>query len=247
MSAMNVHEHHERNEFQASDDEERPHGLPLRQLPCRARHRPAAGARARARALRFARTAGSVGRVGGVVIGFLGVYYMLAARHGLRAFLAWTVATRASVIVVFAVLVATGLGPTVLLLFGAVDLAGAVWTWAALRRDPLEAMSTWGGWNVAGSRVLRTGRFRAPTRRSRLVDDRLRCSSMPTSGYGRPGQCESLPQWQLLRALQSEHRVFPACRLAGGWSVDAVRRLQLHALRMPLPLGQAALLLHAAV
>jgi hypothetical protein len=39
------------------------------------------------------------------------------------------------VIVVFAVLVATGLGPAVPLLFGAVDLAGALWTWVALRRD----------------------------------------------------------------------------------------------------------------
>lgn len=74
-------------------------------------------------------------RVGGMVIAFLGGYYILAARHGLRPFLAWTVATRASVIVVFAVLVGAGLGPAVLLLFGAVDLAGAVWTWAALRRD----------------------------------------------------------------------------------------------------------------
>ncbi len=74
-------------------------------------------------------------RVGGMVIAILGVYYMLAARHGLQAFFAWTVATRASVIVVFAVLVLSGLAPTVLLLFGAVDLAGAAWTWAALRRE----------------------------------------------------------------------------------------------------------------
>jgi hypothetical protein len=74
-------------------------------------------------------------RVGGMVVAFLGVYYVLAARHGLRAFLGWTVATRASVIVVFAVLVATGTGPTALLFFGAVDLAGALWTWSMLRRD----------------------------------------------------------------------------------------------------------------
>jgi hypothetical protein len=74
-------------------------------------------------------------RVGGMVIAFLGVYYVLAAKHGLRAFLAWTVATRAGVIVVFAVLVASGQGPAALLLFGVVDLAGALWTWAALRRD----------------------------------------------------------------------------------------------------------------
>jgi hypothetical protein len=30
-------------------------------------------------------------RVGGMVIASLGVYYILAAKHGLRAFLAWTV------------------------------------------------------------------------------------------------------------------------------------------------------------
>ena len=40
-----------------------------------------------------------------------------------------------SVIAVFALRVASDLGPATLLLFGAVDLAGALWTWAALRRD----------------------------------------------------------------------------------------------------------------
>ena len=74
-------------------------------------------------------------RVGGMVIAMLGVYYLLAARHELLAFFAWTVATRASVIGVFAVLVVSGLAPPVLLLFGAVDLAGAIWTWRALQRD----------------------------------------------------------------------------------------------------------------
>ncbi len=64
-------------------------------------------------------------RVGGLVVAILGVYYLLAARHGLRAFFTWTLATRASVIVVFAVLVFSGLAPAVLLLFGAVDLGDA--------------------------------------------------------------------------------------------------------------------------
>ena len=74
-------------------------------------------------------------RVAGLVVGFLGAYYLVAAQHGLRVFFAWTVLTRASVIGVFAVLVATGLGPAVLLLFGVLDLAGACWTWTALRRE----------------------------------------------------------------------------------------------------------------
>lgn len=78
-------------------------------------------------------------RVGGMVIAILGAYYLLAARHGLRAFFPWTVATRASVIVVFAALVLAGVAPPVPLLFGAVDLAGAVWTWMALQREPAGA------------------------------------------------------------------------------------------------------------
>ena len=74
-------------------------------------------------------------RVAGMVVAILGAYYLLAARHGLRTFFVWTVATRASVIVVFAMLVFSGLAPGILLLFGAVDLAGALWTWVTLRGD----------------------------------------------------------------------------------------------------------------
>jgi hypothetical protein len=76
-------------------------------------------------------------RVSGVVVAILGLHYLLAGRHGLRPLFGWTVATRTSVILVFAVLVSAGLAPAVLLLFGAVDLAGAVWTWAALRQEAM--------------------------------------------------------------------------------------------------------------
>lgn len=73
-------------------------------------------------------------RVVGMLLGFLGVYYLQAARAGLTAFFGWTVPVRLSVPVFFAVFVAAGMAPAPLLLFGAVDAAGALWTWSALRR-----------------------------------------------------------------------------------------------------------------
>ena len=73
-------------------------------------------------------------RVVGMLVAFLGVYDWLAARAELRAFFAWSVPVRLSVPVFFTAFVALGLAPPVLLLFGAVDAAAAVWTWIALRR-----------------------------------------------------------------------------------------------------------------
>jgi hypothetical protein len=73
-------------------------------------------------------------RVVGMLAGILGVYYLQAARAGLAAFYRWTIPVRLSVPLFFAAFVAAGLAPPVLLLFGAVDAAGALWTWAALRR-----------------------------------------------------------------------------------------------------------------
>jgi hypothetical protein len=43
---------------------------------------------------------------------------------------------RVAVLVLFAAFVVAGLAPPVLILFGAVDLAGALWTAAALQGDP---------------------------------------------------------------------------------------------------------------
>lgn len=74
-------------------------------------------------------------RVVGMLAGILGVYYLRAAQAGLTAFFGWTVPVRLSVPVFFAVFVALGMAPPVLLLFAAVDAAGALWTRSALRRD----------------------------------------------------------------------------------------------------------------
>lgn len=74
-------------------------------------------------------------RLVGMMMGVLAFYYTAAARAELTRFIAWTVPLRASVVPLFLGFVLVGLAPPVLMLFAAVDLAGALWTRAALRRD----------------------------------------------------------------------------------------------------------------
>lgn len=69
----------------------------------------------------------------GMLVAFLGFYYLRAAAAGLSAFFAWTVPVRLSVPAFFAAFVALLSAPPMLLLFGLVDAAAAVWTWRALR------------------------------------------------------------------------------------------------------------------
>lgn len=73
-------------------------------------------------------------RVVGMLVLFLGAYYVLAALAGLHAFMRWTIALRASVVLFFLAFVLSGLAPAALIVFGLVDLAGAAWTaWAIWR------------------------------------------------------------------------------------------------------------------
>ena len=74
-------------------------------------------------------------RVVGVLVLCLAAYYTMAARAGMREFMRWTVVVRAAVMVFFTAFVALRLAAPPLALFGAVDLAGAVWTALALRAD----------------------------------------------------------------------------------------------------------------
>jgi hypothetical protein len=74
-------------------------------------------------------------RVVGMLVAFLGVYYLRAAAAGLTAFFAWTVPVRASVLLFFGAFVALGFAPPMLLLFAVVDALGAGWTWWALRQE----------------------------------------------------------------------------------------------------------------
>ena len=72
-------------------------------------------------------------RVVGMLVLILAFYYTQAARKELTDFFQWTVYARASVIVFFLAFVVVGLAKAALILFGAVDLLGAIWTGLALR------------------------------------------------------------------------------------------------------------------
>ena len=72
--------------------------------------------------------------VAGMPVLFLGLYDLRAAAAGLQEFFAWTVPVRLSVLAFFGVFVLLGWAPSTLLLFALVDVAGALWTWRALRR-----------------------------------------------------------------------------------------------------------------
>jgi hypothetical protein len=78
-------------------------------------------------------------RVVGMLAGFLGYYYLRASTAGLGEFYAWTVPVRISVLAFFGAFVALGLAPVALLFFGAVDAAGACWTWLAIRKARIQA------------------------------------------------------------------------------------------------------------
>jgi len=77
-------------------------------------------------------------RVVGMLVIFLGIYDIVAARAEHASLIAWSIPVRFSVIVFFAVFVISGLAPKILLLFGAIDSAGAIWTWSALKRETAE-------------------------------------------------------------------------------------------------------------
>jgi len=72
-------------------------------------------------------------RVVGMLLLFLGYYYLQAARSEMTDFFRWTVFVRPTVIVFFAAFVLLGLASLPLILFGVVDLLGAIWTGLALR------------------------------------------------------------------------------------------------------------------
>lgn len=72
-------------------------------------------------------------RVVGVLVLFLGIYYLRAARLGATEFFLWTVYVRASSILFFGAFVLRNYAAPPLLLFGVVDLLGAAWTAYALR------------------------------------------------------------------------------------------------------------------
>jgi len=73
-------------------------------------------------------------RVVGMLVIFLGIYDIVAAKGEHKLLIIWSIPVRFSVIVFFAVFVIAGLAPPILLLFGAIDFAAAAWTWSALKK-----------------------------------------------------------------------------------------------------------------
>jgi len=65
----------------------------------------------------------------------VGYYYVQAARNRLGSFYRWTLHCRLFFPIFVVVLVASGLVEPMLLLFGAIDLAGAAWTGLTLRGE----------------------------------------------------------------------------------------------------------------
>ncbi len=74
-------------------------------------------------------------RVVGMLVLFLGVYYVSAARANFLPILEASVRVRIAVPLFFAAFVALGWAEPVLLLLSGVDLAGAVWTYLTLRSE----------------------------------------------------------------------------------------------------------------
>ena len=72
-------------------------------------------------------------RVAGMLLLYLGFYYTQAARKEMTDFFQWTVYVRPTVILFFAAFVLFGFASSPLILFGVVDLLGAIWTGLALR------------------------------------------------------------------------------------------------------------------
>ena len=72
-------------------------------------------------------------RILGFTVIVLGYYYIVAARYEMVHFFKASVYGRPAIIVFFAILVALGMAEPILVLFGAIDLLGAIWTGLALR------------------------------------------------------------------------------------------------------------------
>ena len=78
-------------------------------------------------------------RVLGLVVINLAVYYWFAAKSEARPFFQASVFTRGFILLGFTALASLGLAKPMLILFGALDALGGVWTWFALRSETVRA------------------------------------------------------------------------------------------------------------
>jgi hypothetical protein len=73
-------------------------------------------------------------RVVGMLVLILGYYDFMASRAEDTGFFRWSVHVRLFAAVMLGIFVATGLAPAILILFGVIDGAAALWTAVSLRR-----------------------------------------------------------------------------------------------------------------
>jgi len=74
-------------------------------------------------------------RVVGMLVGYLGFYYVQAGRLRMIEFVRLSVYTRSTALAFFVGFVLFGLAEPPFILFGALDFLGALWTWWALRLE----------------------------------------------------------------------------------------------------------------
>jgi CDP-diglyceride synthetase len=74
-------------------------------------------------------------RVVGMLVLLLGFYYFQASKNEMIKFFQWSVYARAVVPIFFIVFVLLDFAPPILILFGVIDAAAALWTHLSLRSE----------------------------------------------------------------------------------------------------------------
>jgi hypothetical protein len=73
-------------------------------------------------------------RVLGVIVSLIGFYYHQAGAKNISAFIPLTIPTRITVFISFIVFVLLKMASPILIGIGGIDLAGAIWTFMALKK-----------------------------------------------------------------------------------------------------------------
>jgi hypothetical protein len=73
-------------------------------------------------------------RVLGVIVTLIGFYYHQAGAKNISAFLPLTIPTRITVFIAFIIFVILKMASPILIGIGGIDLAGAIWTFMALKK-----------------------------------------------------------------------------------------------------------------
>jgi hypothetical protein len=74
-------------------------------------------------------------RVLGVLVGLIGFYYHQSGAKNISAFFPLTIPTRIVVLIAFIIFAVLKMASPMLIGFGAIDFAGAMWTMMALKKE----------------------------------------------------------------------------------------------------------------